>query len=164
MKRNLAAAVIAAFTIVAVPAWATESHHAHGRDNPYAALQLDAGRKWATDEPLRRHMGELRDTLAKNAAQAKPTRAQYKALGESVERSVAGIVRDCKLEPRADENLHVIVAELVQAADQLKGASSEKPQRGAARAARALEMYAAHFDHPGFKPAPRGKDSLRAAS
>lgn len=164
MKRNLAAAIVAAFAIAAIPAWAGESHHGHASGNPYAALQLDAGRKWATDEPLRRHMGELRETLATNAAQRHPSREQYRALGESVERSVAGIVRDCKLEPRADENLHVVVAELVQAADQLQGKSGEKPARGAARAARALDMYSAHFDHPGWKPVPRGKDSLRAAS
>ena len=152
MKRHLTAALVAASFAIAMPAWAGESHHSHPANaDPYAALQLDAGRKWATDEPLRRHMGELRNALARDAGQTR-TSDQYKSLGLTVERSVASIVTDCKLEPRADENLHVIVAELAQAADQLQGKSKAKPSQGAKRAARALDMYAGYFDHPGFKP------------
>ena len=46
---------------------------------------------------------------------------------------------------------HVVVADLVAAADVLQGRSKEKPARGAAKAAAAVNQYGKYFDHPGFR-------------
>ena len=81
---------------------------------------LDHGKKWATDEPLRKYMSEIRAALAaKQGGIHKGTLApeDYKALGTLVEARVATIVAECKLEPAADANLHRIVAELIAGAD-----------------------------------------------
>jgi hypothetical protein len=78
--------------------------------------------------------------------------AQARALGELIELRVAAIVSECKLEPRADENLHIVVADLLEAADLLQGKAKGSPGDGAAKAVRATQMYLTYFDHPGLRP------------
>lgn len=157
MTRNTVAIWAAVLALGATaPAFAATgaSHDSHEEHAAPAKLTLDHGRKWATDEPLRRHMGEIRTALAgkrheihKGALDAEAA----KQLGGTIEKGVAGIVADCKLPPEADANLHVVVADLVAAADVLHGRSGEKPVRGAAKAVLALNQYGKYFDHPGFK-------------
>jgi hypothetical protein len=137
-------------------AHAAEPHaHAPGAAAS-SALQLDEGRKWRTDAPLRRGMSEIRSAVAGaspaiHAGKAKP--AQYAALGTRVEAQVGRIVKDCKLEPKADAMLHLVVADLVAGADALKGATSGAQGReGVLKVASALNAYAKYFDHKGFKP------------
>jgi hypothetical protein len=133
-------------------ALAAESHGHHGHGE--VKLQLDQGRKWATDAPLRQGMGVIRAALAQNhdaIHKGRLSAAQYEVLGATVEHHVGRIVAECKLPPEADANLHVVVAELVAAADAMQGRSAEKPAKGAERAVKALGQYARHFDHPGFK-------------
>jgi len=130
--------------------------HDHGAAP--AKLQLDNGKRWATDEPLRRGMATLRDAVHGAPApmhQGTARPADYAALGRRVEETVGGIVKDCKLPPAADAQLHVVIADLVAGADALKGAKDGKAGRaGLLRVNGALEAYARHFDHPGWgKPA-----------
>ena len=84
-----------------------------------------------------------------------------RAHGRPVQRAVGGDdagaecladLVECRLPPAADANLHIVVADLVHAADVLQGRTKMKPQRGTAIASRATEMYATYFDHPGWKP------------
>lgn len=128
----------------------THNHDGHGATQ----LQLDHGKKWATDAPLRQGMGAIRAAIAQNQHaihKGQLDAAQYQVLGATIEHHVGRIVADCKLPPEADANLHVIVAELVAAADAMQGRADEKPAKGAERAVNALGQYAKHFDHPGFK-------------
>ena len=155
MTRISAVLGIAFVTLgIAVPVLAMphsdSSHAAHE-----ARLAFDQGRKWATDEPLRRHMGEIRAALSQRSGDilaGRLTDRQAQDLGTLIEARVALIVTDCKLPPEADANLHLIVADLVEAAEILQGRTKQKPQRGTAIAARAAQMYATYFDHPGWKP------------
>ena len=57
---------------------------------------------------------------------------------------------NCKLEPAADANLHVIIGELNAAADAFKGASAADAEEAMQRAVRATQDYSRYFDHPGF--------------
>jgi len=61
------------------------------------------------------------------------------ALAKKVESEVAGIVQNCKLEPEADAQLHIVIADLMAGADD------------AERVAKALNAYGEHFDHAGWK-------------
>lgn len=153
MKRILATAALAA-TILAAPAFAgVHQHDSHARGTP--PISLDAGRKWATDEPLRRHMAAMRDDVAGYRTAIRTgslTPQKSSELGVKLEQRVAAILTDCKLAPEADRNLHVVIAELVQAADALQGKSQEPRARGAARALHAMELYPRYFDHPGWRP------------
>lgn len=154
-RRTLLAAALA--TAVALgtgaPTLAADPHR-HDAAAP-SKLVLDHGKKWSTDEPLRKNMGEIRAALAakqQGIHKGTLTPEDYKALGTLVEARVATIVAECKLAPAADANLHLIVAELVAGADAMQGKSKVKPAAGAVQAVRAVNQYGKYFDHPGWKP------------
>jgi hypothetical protein len=155
MRRALATLFAAALAVAAVhlafpalgAAEATHSHPAAGA----AKLQLDNGKKWATDEPLRRGMSAIRGRIVARheSIHANRMRPQdYAALGDGIEKDVAAIVRDCKLPPAADANLHLVVAELLDAAGKMKGSQG---RAGAGQAIAALNAYGRHFAHPGWQ-------------
>ena len=159
MKRIIAAAFTASFILVAAPAGATtpshDSHAAHGSGAATSRLAFDHGAKWPTEPALREHMGGIRSALAPHSRailSGSLTDAQAATIGAAIEGRVAAIVADCKLPPEADANLHLVVADLLQAADVLQGRTKMKPQNGTALAVRATQMYATYFDHPGWKP------------
>lgn len=146
--------LVAAFALAATGNAMAADPHQHAAGEPMK-LALDHGKRWPTDEPLRKGMTEIRDALAaKHEAirNGKLTPAEYKALGGTVEAQVATIVAQCKLEPAADANLHLIVAELVAGADAMQGKSKATPAAGAAQVVRAVNQYGRYFNHPGWKP------------
>ena len=155
--RTLVLALAAAFSTAAVvPALAAEAHH-HGHGAHAEApqkLSLDNGRKWKTDAPLRKGMEEMRNALERahghgDHGEAGP--AKYVELGRQMESQIASIVMNCKLEPAADANLHVVIGELNAAADAFKGANPADAEEAMQRAATATRAYATHFDHPGWR-------------
>ena len=136
------------------PALAVEPH-SHDAAAPVHELTLDHGGKWATDAPLREGMSRIRAALAgKHAAMKKGTLddAGYAELGDAIEKNVASIVANCKLSPEADANLHVVIAELANAADAMRGAAPMTRIEGAQKAVNAVNLYGRYFDHPGWKP------------
>ncbi len=126
----IAAALALAF---AGPAFAAGEAHSHDHAAAEAKLVLDHGKKWQTDAPLRQGMENIRAAVAKGV--------KDEALAKAVETEVAGIVQNCKLEPEADEQLHIVIAELMAGAE----------VKDAARVAKALNAYGEHFDHAGWK-------------
>lgn len=156
--RTLVLALAAAFSAaVTLPALAAEAHnHGHGaRAEASQKLTLNNGRKWKTDAPLRKGMEEIRNALEQahghgHHGEASP--AKYVELGRKMESQIASIVMNCKLEPAADANLHVIIGELNAAADAFRGANPADAEEAMQRAATATRAYATHFDHSGFKP------------
>jgi hypothetical protein len=128
--------------------------HSHAAAAP-AKLALDHGRRWATDQPLRQYMGDIRALMAARLApihSGKLPAADYQALGAAVEQKVAAIVTDCKLPPDADAVLHLIVADLVAGADIMQGKASGTPAEGAHKVVTAANAYGRYFDHAGWKP------------
>ncbi|MEO6353593.1 MAG: hypothetical protein ABIO19_08960, partial [Burkholderiaceae bacterium] len=68
----------------------------------HAKLELNAGKKWSTDAPLRQAMSNIRRTVATAlpaAHQGKMTPAQYDAFGNDVTAQITYIVQNCKLDP-----------------------------------------------------------------
>jgi len=130
----------------------------HKDEHPGGAVQkleLNQGKKWATDEPLRKGMDEIRNLIAaKEQAihKGKLAKQDYAALGSKIERQVAYIVANCKLDPKADENLHVVLAEVIAGADAMQGKEKKTSLRaGAGKVTAALNTYGKYFDHPGWK-------------
>lgn len=137
----------------AVAAGHDHDHHDHAGQP--AKLQLDQGRKWPTDAALRASMAALRAAFAERLAAIHGGRLgtdEYKALGAKVDTEVASIVALCKLEPKADAMLHIVVADLVAGAEIMQGKARGKPPAGAHRAVTALNDYGRFFDHPDWKP------------
>lgn len=126
--------------------------HSHGAANT-VALKLDHGKKWAVDEPARHAMGEIRNAMA-GALDAihhdKYSAADYKALGGKVEEAVHYMVSNCKLPPEVDEQLHVVLEQVMEGADAMKG--GKHAQDGAVKVVKALDAYGKHFEHAGWKP------------
>jgi hypothetical protein len=142
LNRSLKQAAIAlAFALAfAGPAAAAEEPHGHGHGTGEARLVLDHGRKWQTDAPLRKGMENIRAVLA--------TRQKPEALAELVTAEAAYIVQNCKLPEDADAQLHLIIAELLAGADEMKG---ERGGEGVERVVKALDQYGTYFDHPGWR-------------
>ena len=83
----------------------------------------------------------------------KLTPAQYRQLATQVETEVGGIVANCKLEPKADAMLHLVIADMAQGVDAMAGKNARmRPALGLVKVAQAVDQYGGHFDHPGFEP------------
>ena len=139
---------------VTLPIAVQSAEHDHG-PAVTSGLQLNKGKKWATDEPLRQGMSQIQSAVGARLSAAhagKLTNAQYGEVAKEVTRQVAYIVQNCKLEPAADAVLHVIIADMVSGADTMRGSA---PRTGFVKVVQALDNYAAYFAHPGWKPLKR---------
>jgi len=160
MKRNtLPAAMIMGLALVGTSFAATGNPtHAHQHEHgaTITKLHLNAGKKWETDQALRQAMGNIRQTMATSLPaihENRLSKKDYTALAQKIEAEVGNIVANCKLDPKADEQLHLIVADLVQGAEQMAGkAKAGKSRDGAVRVVGALKKYGDYFEDPGFVP------------
>lgn len=135
-----------------VPAVAVESldHHHATSDRQ----QLNHGSKWETDAPLRQGMAAIRGELAGKLQaihKGSLSNGDYAILGRTIEAQIVSIVSQCRLEPKADATLHVVIGELTQAADVMQGKTKGKPADAAHRIVTALDSYGRYFNHPGWK-------------
>ena len=127
--------------------------HAHDQEKP-VQLTLNDGKKWATDNSLRQGMGRIRDVLNAELPaihSGKATAEQYQALVQKVNDQLAFMVKNCKLEPKADAVLHLILADLIAGTDIMLAQHGGEAHQGVVKIVRALENYASHFDHPGWQ-------------
>lgn len=154
---KLLGAVIAAAitTTFGAAAQAESAAHSHAASAEHR-LVLDHGRKWSTDEPLRAGMGRIRGLVEPQLGAAhagKLSAAQYKELSSKIEVEVGAIVANCKLEPKADAMLHLVIADIGEGTDIMAGKSpGARPARGLVKVAQAVNHYGSYFDDPGFKP------------
>ncbi|HEU0234281.1 MAG TPA: hypothetical protein VFQ94_04035 [Gallionella sp.] len=129
--------------------------HGHSHDAGEAAqLTLNNGKKWATDDSLRLGMDRIRDALAAELPaihSGKATAEQYRALAQKANDQIAFMVKNCKLEPKADAMLHLVLADIIAGADAMMAQDGSGAHKGAAKIAHALDNYAAYFDHPGWR-------------
>lgn len=148
------AAVIAGLMLIAGAPMVAANSHEHAAAEP-PTLALNHGSKWATDAPLQKYMAEIRAAIAAQQVGIKKGTLlpdDYAALGSLIEKRVVSIVSECKLDPAADANFHLIVAELLDGAATMQGKSKSAPSSGAAVAINAMNEYGQFFDHPGWEP------------
>lgn len=149
------AAAVALIASSVGPTLAQTTAHSHDAATPHK-LTLNQGRKWATDEPLRVGMGRIRGLVEPQLGAAhagKLTPGQYREVATQVETEVGGIVANCKLEPKADAMLHLVIADIGTGTDAMAGKDAKtRPALGLVKVAQAVNQYGSHFDHPGFKP------------
>lgn len=135
---------------------AATDHDAHKAGAGAAKLTLDNGKKWATDEPLRKGMTSIRTEMEASLHEihaGKLTDARYNELAKKVGTEVGGIVANCKLQPKADAQLHLVITDMVEGIEVMEGKTMNvKREAGAVKVVAALEKYATHFDHPKWKP------------
>jgi len=145
------------FCLAAAPALAA-GPAAHGHDHAAAPAKpsLDAGRKWASDEPLRKAMANIRNAMGEALPaihEGRQPASRYAELAKMINGEVGYMVSNCKLEPKADAQLHLIIAQILEGAEAMDGKLKKvKRENGAVKVIGALENYAAYFDDPGWKP------------
>lgn len=141
---------------VSLNARAAEGHpHAHGSSETQQ-LQLNAGKKWATDKPLRLAMRDINRAMTKALPlihQERFSDQDYQALADVVNKKVAYALAHCQLAPQADAMLHVIIANLLAAAETMAGNTAHSRHDGAVQALEALHDYGQYFQHPAWKAA-----------
>jgi len=132
-------------------AWAQDSH-AHGNAAAEMTLTLNQGAKWETDAALRTGMSAIRDAFAAVIEDVHGNRldaGQYAGLADGAEAQVNYIVENCKLAEEPDEQLHLVLAHMLEGIEQLRTPGSG--QQGAVAVIEALNAYGEHFDHPDWK-------------
>ena len=152
---KLFAGAVVALGLTAAAVAATEKPvHEHGAQP--VKLTLDNGKKWATDEPLRKGMAGIRAAMEASLPtihDGKLPVAGYNQLAEKVGAQVGGIVAECKLEPTADAQLHLVVAQMLEGVDVMQGKQRQvKRQAGAVKVLTALEQYGKYFDDANAQP------------
>ncbi|MDQ1831623.1 hypothetical protein [Massilia scottii] len=133
---------------------AAEAHdHAAGAAQK---MTLSAGKKWATDQPLRQGMNAIRLSAAAIlplAHAGKANDAEYGAFATEVTAQVGYIVEHCKLEPRADAQLHIVIGAVMAGVNMAQGKQQgAKRSVGVVKVAHTLNTYGKYFDHPNWKP------------
>lgn len=157
MKRNswLQLSVVLAMALSAYPTLAAEEHHHHGDGGAAVEkLQLNAGKKWATDAALRQSMEGINQAMAKALPlihQGRFSDSDYTALASTIDQKVGYAIKHCKLEAKADAMLHLVIAELMAGAEIMAGKTADVRHDGAVRVRRALESYGKYFQHPNWK-------------
>lgn len=134
---------------------AHDHHHGHEAEAPQK-LQLNAGKKWATDASLRQAMSGINQAMAKalpSIHHQQFSDSQYQALAESINQQIAFAVENCKLDARADAMLHLIIADLQGGAEVMSGKAEGDRHNGAVKVLHALKSYGQYFQHPGWRPA-----------
>lgn len=157
---NLLSMAVLSFGLAAAYSFAAEPvSHGHGHDGASANLTLDAGKKWPSDAPLRKAMSKIRSAMTLSLHTIEKDRfsaVQYDALAKTIQGEVGYMVSNCKLEPKADEQLHLIIADMLEGVEAMQGKVTNATRHdGAARVMRALENYGTFFDDRGWKPVKR---------
>ena len=144
--------------LLSLLAHAADPHGLSGAGAP-GRLQLDHGKKWPTDEALRRGMSAINELVHRAPAALHKGTAKteaYAGLGARIEREVGRIVAKCRLAPDADAQLHLVITDMIAGANAMKGEKlSAEGRGGLARIAGALRTYDSYFDHPGWITAVR---------
>jgi len=135
---------------------AAHEHDDHGG----GAITSNNGEQWQTDAALRRGMTEIRvavDMLTPTFNAGQLNQNQANQISEVVNGSVNTMIEQCKLEPAADANLHIILAQMLSAAAQVKASPSS--DEGMPALNKALEDYGHYFNHAGWQGDDHGAHS-----
>ena len=137
-------------------AFAADAHD-HGKAAPHK-LELNAGKKWSTDDALRQGMTTIHASVSQTlpaAHSGKAKASDYDAFGQTVSAQIAYIVENCKLDPKADAQLHIVIGEILGGVDAAQGKEGDKARAaGVVKIAQALNAYGRHFDHSGWQSIP----------
>ena len=146
-----ASCLLISATILPVATQAADQHSHGDEGHTVSVLSLDHGNKWQTDTPLRNSMQNINNEVMKSVAayhDQSLTNTNAEILSTYINEQVAYIVENCKLEPRADAVLHILIGDLLTATDHL--ASDPLSDQGLPVIVKTLRTYPVYFDHQGW--------------
>jgi hypothetical protein len=133
---------------------AEPANHGHGAGASHA-IELNAGSKWPTDAPLRKGMTAIRTLLgsALPAVHAGTfTPARYDALANDINAQITYVVQNCKLDPGADAQLHIVIGDIAKGVETIQGKHPGKARSlGAVEISQAMNTYGEYFNHAGWQ-------------
>lgn len=141
--------------MLATPLAAMAAAESHDHGSAPGKMVLNAGKKWATDEPLRQGMDAIKLSAAATlplAHSGKAGNADYDAFAKEVTAQIGTIVQQCKLEPKADAQLHIVVGDIMAGVEMAEGKKGTKRAFGVVKVVQALNTYGKYFDHPKWTP------------
>ena len=146
----LMSGLIAFGLALAPPGVVAAEPHAHAAT---AQIKLDNGKKWPTDDALRRGMSEIRTAMADalppiHADKFSP--AAFDGLAGRVQGQIDHVIANCKLPEEADHQLHIVLEQILDGIAAMK--ADKGRAAGAIKIVQALELYGTHFNHTGWKP------------
>lgn len=154
MKAKISALLACLALSLSLPTYAEgHDHHSHGSNEP-EKLQLNAGKKWATDQHLRQAMSDINQAMAEALPRIHNNQfgeGDYQTLAATVSQKVAYAIDHCKLAPKADAMLHLVIANLLGGAEIMEGKQPNSRHDGAVQVMQALQAYGKYFQHPGWK-------------
>ena len=155
IRRNVVRAVAAAGVAMGLAGGALaageHAHPSHGA--AVQELKLNDGKKWQTDAPLQKGMAEIRAAMAVSLDKIHHgafSPAEFEALAARIDQQIEYITTNCRLPEDADAQLHLVLADVIDGIDAMKG-EAERAE-GAVRVVQALVAYGKHFEHPGWQP------------
>jgi hypothetical protein len=127
--------------------------HAHNHGAAPTVVQRDDGKPWPTDTPLRTGMTEIRNAIAAALDRIHHgafAPADFQALAAQLDQQIEYVTVNCRLPEDADAALHVVLGEIIDGIETMRGG----PDRdgGAVQVVKALDLYAGAFDHAGWIP------------
>lgn len=146
-----AAAPVAPVADAPAPAPVDEHAHHHDAGAGVALQRPPGGGNWATDAPLRQGMGRIHAAMAEAlpAFEKGDLSAEVAtSLANEVQSQIQFLIANCKLEPAADAQLHIVIGQMLAAADAL--AKEPMSGEGMPRLHAAMQLYGDHFEHPGL--------------
>lgn len=133
--------------LLALASAGAEDRHAHEHPAPAAApaqIATDSAR-WPTDAPLRSGMQRIESAISALAAAGEGEPMRVAEAAASIESAVQQIIRDCRLPPQADADLHTVIVPLLGEAQKLRADPASRSQRLPALQS-ALRDYQRLFD------------------
>jgi hypothetical protein len=130
----------------------------HGNHPHSAAVPGHSGgaepQLWETDAPLREGMRNIRAALHGLEAGGVDglTSSEVGDFSAGIDKQVAFMINNCKLQPQADAALHTIIADFVAAAASLKSNPTDTGPFASMHAA--LQRYARQFNDPEWRSEP----------
>lgn len=150
----LKACVSVGLIFISAQVCAEEKTHGPGEHN--ARHTLNKGKKWETDDVLKRGMDDIRQTISASQEAIEKNQLQsrdYQQLAEAMDKSLVNIVKNCKLTKQTDAAFHTIVlADMSQSIELMRTSPKHEIQRAAALGTlQTLRNYGEYFQHPGWK-------------
>lgn len=150
MKNKICTLLLTGLLATAYSFSVTAAEHHHQQNN--SQLVLNQGEKWVIDDSLHVGMTNIKQEIIKNLDEIhheRFTKQQYADLVVILDKHLTFLFENCKLPPRADAQLHLLLANVMRGVDKMK--NSENKKQGAILIVQSLKMYPVYFNDPNWK-------------
>jgi protein-tyrosine-phosphatase len=125
-----------------------KEHSEHSKHSK-SSLALNNGKKWEIDQAMSENMSAIMEENKKITDLANSNKAKkedYNKLSDIIAKSAQNIASNCKMEQKADETFHTVLADLLIVSEHLK--DSKMPTHAMEKLDKTLKTYNQYFNHP----------------